>query len=224
MLLADLMDLVLPATCAGCEEPSSGALCGPCREALHAARPQRTRPEPEPAGLPATYALAAYAGALRRAILQYKEENRHELTTVLGGLLAAVVRRSLRGWSGPVLLVPVPATAAAARKRHGDHIVRLARAAARVLPDATVTVPLRALPKQAGDSTELSAVERAAAARHAFAVRPHRTAPLRSGKAIVLVDDIVTTGVTLAASAERLTAAGVRVNRAAVLAATQRQR
>jgi len=231
VFLADLVDLVLPAACAGCGEAqgTAGALCRPCRVALHGARPQRTRPDPEPPGLPATYALAAYAGALRGAIVQYKEENRHELIPVLGGLLASVVHRSLGGRAGPVLLVPVPATAAAARRRHGDHIVRLAKVAARLLPDAAVTVPLRALPRP-GDSTELSAAERRAAARQAFAVRPRRLARMRAtaGRAgapcVVLVDDIMTTGVTLAASAERLAAAGVRVDRAAVLAATQRHR
>jgi predicted amidophosphoribosyltransferase len=228
VFLADLLDLVLPATCAGCDEPSSAALCGPCRAALAAAPPRRARPDPEPAGLPPTYALAAYAGSLRRAVVQYKEENRHELTTVLGRLLAGVVARSVRGTRGPVLLVPVPATAAAVRRRHGDHILRLARVAARSLPGARIATPLRALPKPV-DSAELSARARARAAEGAFAVRRGRPSGIRThlaagAGAVVLVDDIVTTGVTLAAAARRLSDAGVRVDRAAVLAATQRQR
>ncbi|HTJ35632.1 MAG TPA: phosphoribosyltransferase family protein [Dactylosporangium sp.] len=221
-----LVDLVLPATCAGCDEPSARALCAACRVALAEALPQRTRPDPEPVGLPPTYALAAYAGAMRRAIVQYKEENRHELTGALGGLLARVVRRAAPG--GAVVLVPVPATAAAVRRRHGDHMLRLARAAARALPGASIARPLRALPK-ADDSAELSAVQRARAARHAFAVRPGPAAALRDrlergGAAVVLLDDIVTTGVTLAAAADRLAAAGIVVHRTAVLAATQRRR
>ncbi|GAA0729668.1 ComF family protein [Dactylosporangium roseum] len=267
MFLADLVDLVLPAACAGCEQPSAGPLCGPCRAAFRATVPQRTRPDPEPAGLPPTYALGAYAGSLRRALLQYKEERRHELTGVLGEALAAVVMRSLssgRGPRGPVVLVPVPATAAAARRRYGDHILRLAKAAAKVLPGAAVAVPLRALPK-AGDSAELTAAERAAAAGSAFAVRRGEAARLREavgsaagqgavgaadGRAgavrkaavrsfakrattvrsvsgrptVVLVDDIVTTGVTLVAAVANLREAGIPVERTAVLAATQRRR
>ncbi|UWP81809.1 ComF family protein [Dactylosporangium fulvum] len=184
---------------------------------------------------------------MRRAILQYKEERRHELTGVLGEALAAVVMRSLssgsspaRGLRGPVILVPVPATAAAARRRHGDHILRLAKAAAKVLPGAVVAVPLRALPK-AGDSAELTAAERAEAARRAFVVRAGEAARLRaavrqfakrtvavrsvnSQPTVVLVDDIVTTGVTLVAAVANLREAGIRVERAAVLAATQRRR
>ncbi|MFG2038406.1 ComF family protein [Dactylosporangium sp. NPDC048998] len=295
-LVDGLIDLVLPATCAGCDEPSARALCGPCRDALEAAIPQRTRPDPEPAGLPPTFALAAYAGSLRRAVVQYKEENRHELTSALGGLLARVVLRSLPGSApgsgfgpargpllgpargrtvgrargtmfgpargpmlgpmvgpargrmvgpairpvadpvagpvvdlaaSPVVLVPVPATAAAARRRHGDHMLRLARAAARSLPGASIARPLRALPK-AEDSAELSAAQRALAARRAFAIRREHAADLRTrlartGATVVLVDDIVTTGVTLAAAAGRLAEAGIRVDRTAVLAATQRR-
>ncbi|MER7002416.1 phosphoribosyltransferase family protein [Dactylosporangium sp. NPDC000555] len=287
-LVDGLIDLVLPATCAGCDEPSARVLCGPCRDAFEAAIPQRTRPDPEPAGLPPTFALAVYAGSLRRAVVQYKEENRHELTSALGGLLARVVLRSLPGSisgtgcgpmlgpgrgpmaapnvgpargptlgrmvgpprgrtvgpdvgpvagpvagpvvdlaASPVVLVPVPATAAAARRRHGDHMLRLARAAARSLPGVSIARPLRALPK-AEDSAELSAAQRALAARHAFAIRREHAADLRTrlartGAMVVLVDDIVTTGVTLAAAAGRLAEAGIRVDRTAVLAATQRR-
>ncbi|MGI5245323.1 ComF family protein [Dactylosporangium sp. CA-139066] len=225
-MIEGLVDLVLPATCAGCDEPSVRALCEPCRVALAEARPQRTRPDPEPAGLPPTYALAAYAGALRRAIVQYKEENRHELTGALGELLARVAARAVP--AGPVVLVPVPATAAAIRRRHGDHMLRLVRGTARVLPGAAIARPLRALPK-AEDSAQLSAVERTRAARHAFAVHRGRIATLRehlrrSGAAVVLVDDIVTTGVTLAAAGGALAEAGIAVHRTAVLAATQRRR
>ncbi|WP_426507777.1 ComF family protein [Dactylosporangium sp. McL0621] len=225
-LLDSLVDLVLPATCAGCDEPSARALCERCRTAMERARPRRTRPDPAPAGLPATYALAAYAGSVRRAIVQYKEENRHELTGCLGGLLGRVVDRAADG--APVVLVPVPATAAAVRRRHGDHVLRLARVAARGRPGVAIARPLTARPRR-DDSAELTAAQRAAAARHAFALRPRRAAALRArvnrdGAAVVLVDDILTTGATLAAAARRLAEAGLRADGAAVIAATQRTR
>ncbi|WP_327008372.1 phosphoribosyltransferase family protein [Dactylosporangium sp. NBC_01737] len=222
MLLTDLLDLVLPATCAGCDEPATGPLCGPCRAALAAVRPGRTRPVPAPPGLPPVFALAAYAGSLRRMLIQYKERNRHELTPVLGGLLAKVVAAATPDLRGSLTLVPVPATTAAARRRYGDHIDRIAQHAAGALRrrgvQAGVAGLLRALPKRE-DSAELSAAERARAAGQAFAVRGRRV-PVGT---VVLVDDIITTGSTLAASTARLAAAGVRVDRVAVLAATQRQ-
>jgi predicted amidophosphoribosyltransferase len=227
-VLATLFDLVLPAACAGCGSTAGAALCVGCVAALNAVRPQRVRPDPEPAGLPPTFALAAYDGAVRTALLAYKEKGRHGLGAALGDQLARVVARSVSG-DRPVLLVPVPATAAAIRQRHGDHVVRLADRAARTLRrrgrPAAVAGALRALPKS--DSVELSALDRARAAKTAFAARPGQLPRVRGaasgGAVVVLVDDIVTTGSTLVAAANRLAEGGVPIGYAAVIAATQRR-
>jgi predicted amidophosphoribosyltransferase len=226
---AALVDLVLPARCAGCDAAGArGGLCGACHTAFAAANPARVRPEPAPPGLPRCLALAAYAGALRNALLAYKERDRRELTGVLGDRLAAVVAAALGGPRHAVL-VPVPATVAAARRRQGDHMSRLARRAARRLRAAgwrvQVAYPLRALPR--ADSAGLSSAARAQVAGQSFTLRPERLPallrPVRAGAVVVLVDDVVTTGATLCANAQRLRAAGVDVPVAAVLAATQRQ-
>ncbi len=231
--ITTILDLVLPAACAGCAGTGTAApLCPRCVAALTAVQPQRVRPDPEPAGLPPTYALAAYDGAVRAALIAYKEKGRHGLSAVLGDQLARVVAGGLRKaqhGDRPVLLVPVPATAAAIRQRHGDHMIRLAGRAARALRrrglPAAVGPALRALPKS--DSAELSALDRALAAKSAFAAKPGRLPAVRdargAGAVVVLVDDIVTTGSTLVAAAGRLAEGGVTADYAAVIAATQRR-
>lgn len=224
--VAGLADLIMPTPCAGCGGQGDRQICATCRARLDGLYAQPTAPSPAPAGMPRCWALGDYESPLRELLLEYKERGRHTLAAPLGDRLARVVATAAPGRA--VLLVPVPATAAARRERLGDHMLRLARRAARRLgtagQPAAVAPVLRALPRQ--DSTKLDAAARARAATQAFQVRPGPVADLRAamarGAAVVLVDDIVTTGATLAAVATLLSAGGVPVTGAAVLAATRR--
>jgi predicted amidophosphoribosyltransferase len=226
-VIATLLDLVVPGGCAGCGA-AGPAVCDRCADVLVQPVESR-RPRPAPAGLPACVTGGDYDDPLRALILAYKEQGRRSLARPLGQRLAAVVRA---GWPvpGPVALVPIPATPAAIRSRHGDHMLRLARQAARELAAASVpavvATPLRARPR--ADSAGLDREQRAAAARAAFAVRWSRPARLSAlaavadAGAVVLVDDVLTTGATLAAATAVLHGAGVPVTFAATLAATRR--
>jgi len=228
-LAAALADLVLPSSCAGCAAPGRPVVCPTCAATLALARPHATRPIPAPPELPRCAALAGYEGVLRELLLGYKERGRHDAGPVLAALLAEVVAAAV-GPPSPVLLVPVPATARAARQRYGDHMHRLARLAARSLRQrgwpVRATAALRALPRP--DSAGLDSAARLALADQTFRVPRQRALAVRqavaAGAAVVLVDDIVTTGATLSAVATRLGDCGVPVHCAAVLAATARRR
>ncbi|MEH1165561.1 ComF family protein [Micromonospora sp. CPCC 205539] len=217
---------MLPADCAGCRERRPGlrhGVCPACVTALSALRPRPVQPTPAPVGLPPCAALGPYAGPLREALLAYKEHGRHGLARPLGALLAEVVAAAVGGVR-PLALVPVPDTAAAARARYGDHLGRLARQCAARLSrggwPVRVYRPLRALPRP--DSVTLDSAGRAAAAEAAF--RPRSGTPVAGGERfVVLLDDIVTTGVTLAAAARVLAATGRAPGVAAVLAATEKR-
>ena len=230
--LNDLADLVLPNACAGCAAdrvPLTAGVCAGCAAELEALRPFRTAPSPAPPGLPPCVATGAYEGALRGVLLAYKERGRHRLAGPLGTLLAAAVATMVpRGT--PVLLVPVPSTAAAARERNGDHMARLATHAVRQLRaagwQADLSRRLQALPRP--DSASLNVSERAAAAESSLRIRGARIGVLRREwprkGTLVVVDDIVTTGATLAAVTGRLGEANMQVTGAAVVAATQLRR
>ncbi|HEY2948172.1 MAG TPA: phosphoribosyltransferase family protein [Micromonosporaceae bacterium] len=228
---ADLADLVLPTDCAGCAAAGAAlryGVCPSCIAALEALTPFATRPTPAPPGMPRCVALGGYDGVLREVLLGYKERGRYTLSRPLGALLARAVAEASSDARTPVLLLPVPATAAAARRRHGDHVWRFARHAAAELRrsgrTAAVAQPVRALPRP--DSAELDRAGRAAAAATAFRLRAGRvpsTQRRAARAAVVLVDDIVTTGATLAAVRLLLAEAGLQVYAAAVLAATARR-
>jgi predicted amidophosphoribosyltransferase len=228
---SELADLVLPAECAGCRGdrvPLRRGVCAGCVATLEALRPRPVRPSPAPAGLPPCVALGPYDGTLRQALLSYKERGRHGLAVPLGGLLAEVVAEAAGG-RRPVLLIPVPATAAAVRARHGDHLARLARHTARRLRVAGwpvgVARPVLAAPRP--DSATLDSAGRAAAAESAFRIRrsaPSRLPGVSTGRTVIVLDDIVTTGATLASLTTVLANAGIAVRAAAVLAGTVRHR
>jgi len=160
-------------------------------------------------------AAGRYAGGLRVAVLHYKERGRHDLADPLAALLAGAAAGLIAPGTGTVL-VPVPSSRAAARRRGGDHVHRLARRAGRRL--GVPVVPVLRLVRAVRDSAGLGAGERQANLSGAMAARP--AVP---GAAAVIVDDIVTSGATLAESVRALRSSGWLVAGAATLAATPRR-
>lgn len=231
MVLSELADLVLPGVCAGCAAERvrlTYGTCVACVARLESLRPQPASPSPPPDGFPACVAVGPYAGALRGVLLAYKEKGRHRLARPLGTLLAGAVA-AIAPRDRPVTLVPVPSTAAARRERYGDHMARLAEHAARRLHTAgyrvNVVQPLSALPRP--DSTSLDASERATVAVNSLRMTSRIGVLRRGGRSrgtLVVADDIVTTGATLAAVSRRLEEADMQVTGAAVLAATELRR
>lgn len=206
----DLTDLVLPAECGGCGR-SRTVLCPKCRAALSAGGPGRVRPVPEPDGLPVVHAAARYADEVRAVLLAHKERGALALAAPLGAALAGAVRAGLvRGGAAdaPVLLVPVPSARAAVRARGHDPARRIALAAAGELrrdglPARVVAVlrQRRAVADQAG----LNSLQRQQNLAGALAVAPGAARLLREGR-VVLVDDLMTTGASLAEAARAVKA------------------
>lgn len=239
----DAAAVLLPVRCAGCGEPDR-SLCTRCRRALVPRVTVRSV-----AGVPVWSALE-YSGTARRVLLAYKESGRVDAAPSLGTALRAAVAEALRsapeaggavasapepaarsglergpacgdarlrrrGRGDALLPVLVPSTAAA-RRRRGFH------PSATVLARAHILVPplwraLR-LTRQTRDQAGLSSAGREVN-RSGSLVASSR---LR-GRRCLIVDDIVTSGATIAEAARAIHAAGGRVVGAATIAATPRR-
>jgi predicted amidophosphoribosyltransferase len=228
-LWAAALDLALPQECVGCHR-AGAQLCVGCTAPLLAS-PRLSWPSPPPSGLPPPYATADYDGSTRSAIIAYKERRQRGLLPALSRALAMAARQA---WSvhidpqmepeAQLLLVPIPSARAAVRARGHDPAAALARATVRELRRAGIPalrLPVLHHARVVRDQAALSAAARSQNLAGAFAVS-ERLAPLVDGRKVLLVDDVLTTGATLAEAARALRAAGAEPLAAAVIGATRR--
>jgi predicted amidophosphoribosyltransferase len=220
-----VVDLVLPAECAGCARTGTshvtGGLCVTCARSL-SGPPRTVRPARPPRGLPTVHALAPYHEPVAEIIIAQKEHGRLDLARPLGRQLARAAQPASAG-RDTVWLIPVPSAHAATRRRGHDPVARMTRAAAaelRTLGQSANVLPALRHNRHVADQAGLTRRERAANLTEALTVRP-AAARLITQRPAVLLDDILTSGATLADAARAVRAAGGDPIGAAVLAATR---
>lgn len=219
------LDVALPPTCAGCGVEGS-AICDDCLPALDV----RLEARPGvPIGMPADIPFplvqlewcASFTGVPRRAVHRLKYGGERRLARPLG---EAMARRWAHARAGGDLLVPVPASPDRVRERGYDQAFLLARVVGHEL-DLPVAELLERTHATAAQF-DLDRAERATNVRDAFRLReaahPEPSdasdVDLLAGRWAVLVDDVVTTGSTLAACATVLLDAGAQAVSALTLA------
>ena len=218
------LDLALPARCSGCGREGE-PLCPACAHALDA---RLDLPGGTPIGMPVDLPApllqlewcAPFAGPVRAALHDLKYSGERRLARPLG---LAVARRWRRVGEGAELIVPVPVHAERERQRGYDQAGLIAAVAAAELGLPCVRALERA--RETTAQFELGRADRAANVADAFRVRgsgarataggpvvpragPNASVTPVAGRWVLLVDDVVTTGATLAACAVALERAG----------------
>jgi ComF family protein len=237
-LLNALLDVILPPLCHICHTfiPNAGSLhiCPTCRDLL----PLVSSPLCPVCGIPfvgaggdhrcgsctthpphfdAAHANFLYEGAIRDLIHSFKYHRNTHLRyplalLTLEGLNATVSKHT------PHLIIPVPLHRSRLRQRGFNQAVLLGselsrRLSLKMLPDALVRV------RQTEPQIELTATERRLNVKGAFSVKK---GDLVTGKRILLLDDVMTTGSTMDECAKELKKAGADVVIAVTAARTAR--
>jgi ComF family protein len=220
------LDLVFPPKCQVCGDFSSVLFCDACRESVSPIEPPFCRHcgrafDPKSAAGPLcgdcrqdafrfdiARATATHTGALRKAIIAFKFYGRRRLVQPLGQMLADFLNHPTSAEAiepaGLDIVVPVPLHEARERWRGFNQSLALARPVALSIgrpmrPDVLIRH------RHTRPQIDLTPAQRRGNVRGAFAVTlPEAVA----GRAVLLIDDVFTTGNTLSECARALKRAG----------------
>lgn len=190
-------------------------------------------------------AAGVYREELAQAVLSFKKHGQGQLESVLSKALGRAIKAAT-GTMRSFCLIPVPTTSSAFRKRGFSPVHLMLRnlnrsgsfgagSLADALRKGGIPTPgywvagdlagrLRALvpaPAMAGGQKGLGRGARVKRVRGSMRARPAFLAPDIRGRPCILVDDVLTTGATLAEAARAVHQAGGVVMGAVVLAATR---
>lgn len=199
------VSLFLGSACVGCQRPGR-PWCVHCGAELEGSV------DPMVLGVdPPVVVSCRYQGCVPDAVVGFKDRGLLGLRLLLGDVLAAGVLAAMELGAEPSLVVPAASGAAAVRRRGFDHMWELAQACA-----DSVGLPAARLlgSKRRADQAGLSFAARRTNLRDSMRVTEVGTG------SVVVVDDVRTSGATLAECERALRAGGYTVSAHVVIAAS----
>jgi ComF family protein len=233
--LTDIVALALPVECVCCGKEDL-ALCAGCERRLRMLTRHPFRAE---TGAPAlmdtdgsvilpVVAAGIYREELSQSILAFKRHGEGQLRRVLSKVLANTLAAAYAGTDGMVL-VPVPTSGSAYRKRGFSPVHLLLAGVGRGRSDRRMECHdvLRKVRNPgagaglAGGQKGLGRGDRSRRVRGSMRTTQGASGRSLRGRQCIIVDDVLTTGATLAEAARAIHEAGGIVRGAVVLAATR---
>lgn len=193
--------MIFTSRCAGCQTRGP-ALCHTCRFALIA--------RPAPASSGGVVVATSYTGRVRDVLLGFKYRNRRAVASHIAGILAGRLRERLDDAALDVVTW-APTSPQRRRERGFDQAELIARGVA-----AHLGLPCRQLLARHGGGSPQTGRSR----RDRLESPDFRVHPRTAGKRVLVIDDVVTTGATLAAASRALHRGGATGVVLAAVAAT----
>ena len=200
-----LLNLIYPLHCLGCERPLEALnefhLCGPCIASIH----NNAMPPFELETVPVkAYSACIYEGTLKELIHQFKYKGKTVLAKIFGGLMIDYIKENPEIVNANLISV-VPLHKKRLREREFNQSLLLANPIAKSF-GLTVKNALEKTRKTKYQN-ELLKGERQINLRGAFRVCDKMSV---SGRDVLLIDDVMTTGATLGECAKTLLAGGAK--------------
>ena len=193
MFFSSLLNLMFPPCCPVCGKPTAqaGALCPDCYAGLKFC----------PASEKRRASAVLYGDVSKDVVLKLKYADAPELADMMGGMM---VRAGGPVLDGADVLVPVPLHPVRLFSRKYNQAALLGQAVSKKTGIPCDPFVLKRIKKTAKQDTR---EQRFKNVKKAFAAVPSHSV---SGKTVVVVDDVVTTGATFFSCAATLMAAGAR--------------
>lgn len=227
-LFASVGDFLLPPICLGCAAAGS-IWCYRCANQI-AHSPFEVFAKD---GLPIR-SIAKYQGPTTRLVNAAKERASIDAVKIIATGLAEVVRTFASegagelGWGQAIGVCPIPASKLATKRRGFEPLRQIAVEVVARLGKAFTVCDQLANVRERVEQSGLSIAERAANAGGSFIWREPTVRARSADKssklsAVVIIDDVVTTGATLQAAAQALRDGGLHLLGCATFAATMRR-
>jgi ComF family protein len=217
-LFGQLLDLIFPPRCAICKKKGQKMICDDCLSKVIYIKPPICRVCGKPRdkyfagdlcedcsreGMPFEIArsVVLYDGGIKEAIHKFKFEGKRALSSFLGGFLVDHLKRGYIPVKKIDAIIPLPLSRKRERQRGYNQTELLAKEISAQYP---IKMDSRSLikSKDVAPQFELSRVNRLLNIKGAFSCSP------LTGKNVLLIDDIYTTGATVREASRALKAAG----------------